>query len=300
MLPVTAVFIAIAALTLAGLLAISRPASPRERLALGIAAGVGVGWLIVPGAAAEQLFRAAAVIAVVTFALLTLWTNLSLVHRSLAAGVAGLAAVSTLLPAVGSSWGALSWALEHRAGVAARVVVSGLWGASESGGLGLAPAPEDLERWFTTTVRMLGTFFPALAALLVVAALAFGAHIYYRVARLPKGRLPEPFRHFRFSDHLGWAAVAALVAVLVPKLAAAKAAASNVLLVTAALYALRGAAVMAFVVDALGLGGVLFSITVAVILFLLLPVVAGSAIVLGVLDAGLDLRTRWSQRPRSD
>ena len=33
--------------------------------------------------------------------------------------------------------------------------------------------------------------------------------------------------------------------------------------------------------------------------FLLLPVVLGSAVLLGVIDAGLDLRRRWSKPPTS-
>ncbi len=84
-----------------------------------------------------------------------------------------------------------------------------------------------------------------------------------------------------------------LIAILVPKLVAAKAAAANLLLLGAVLYALRGAAVAVFALHALGGGGFFLRLFLMVILVLMLPFVLGGAILLGVLDGGLDLRRRW-------
>jgi uncharacterized protein YybS (DUF2232 family) len=95
---------------------------------------------------------------------------------------------------------------------------------------------------------------------------------------------------------LGWAAAIPLIVVLVPWLTAAKAAAANFLLVAAALYAFRGLAVGAFVLQLLGAGGVVVWLVTALVLFFLLPVLVGGAIVLGVVDSGLDLRRRMQPR----
>jgi uncharacterized protein YybS (DUF2232 family) len=79
----------------------------------------------------------------------------------------------------------------------------------------------------------------------------------------------------------------------------AKVAASNMLLLVGALYALRGLAVAAFVAGLAGTGPV--ATTLAVMAgFFMLPVALGGGILLGVLDAGMDLRSRMTARPARD
>jgi hypothetical protein len=86
---------------------------------------------------------------------------------------------------------------------------------------------------------------------------------------------------------------------MILRLAWAKAVATNLLVVTGALYALRGAAVAAFA--ATMSGSSFFTIAVvAAATILMLPVVLGGAILLGVLDAGVDLRRRLANPPAGD
>jgi len=72
------------------------------------------------------------------------------------------------------------------------------------------------------------------------------------------------------------------------------------LLVTGVLYAVRGAAVATFGLAAAGGTGFGTIALIALAVLFILPAMAAGAIVLGVVDAGLDLRRRWSATvPRS-
>ncbi len=214
-------------------------------------------------------------------------TRLSFTSRGLLAVASAAIGIGLLMALVGSSLGELSWWVEHRMSVTARLLMGSVWGAGGTGG-------EQFEALFASVVRLTATFFPALTGLEILAGLGIATGIYHRVALRPQGRPLERFRAFRFSEHLGWAMVIPLVVVVVPKLAAAKAAAANILLVTATLYVLRGAAVAASGLHLVGGGGLFLWVLVAVATLLMLPVVLAGAILLGVLDAGLDFRRRWS------
>lgn len=283
------------ALPVAALLAVSRPGGRAERVTLAVAAAVAAAWLLTPGDLADQTLRAAAVFAAAVFLVLTLRTGASVTHRALAALAGAVIGVVALSASLGSSWGALRWTVAQRTGLAARTMIGWLWsstaGPATPGDLRVVA---DLEAWLAATVQLMAEFFPAIAALELLAGLALAVAIYHRVARAPLGRPPGRFRDFRFSEHLGWAAVLPLLVLLVPKLAAAKAAAGNLLAVIAVVYALRGAAVAASGVAAAGLGGPALVIGTALLFVFLLPVVAAGSILLGVVDAGLDLRRRWA------
>jgi hypothetical protein len=263
----------------------------------GIAAGYSAWWLLGAGELPDQLLRAALVLSATTFVILTLRTRLTFTHRALAALAAAMAGCSVLLRMLGSSWAELSWWVSNRAGLAARDLTGALWSripldqASASGSSTMA----QFEASLGTMVQIAAEFFPAITALQLVAGLALATAIYQRVAARPHGVPLGRFRDLRFSEHLGWALAIPLVVVLLPKLAAFKAAAANMLVVAGVLYALRGAAVVAYGVLALGGSGFFLWAFWVVIFILLLPIVLGGAILLGVLDGGLDLRRRWSR-----
>jgi hypothetical protein len=124
--------------------------------------------------------------------------------------------------------------------------------------------------------------------------LAIATAIYHRAAKNPTGPPLRRFRLFRFSEHLGWVAVGSLLAILIPKLAAVKLTAANILLVVGALYALRGAAVAAFGIALAGGMNFFLWALFSVIFFMMLPVFVGGAILLGVIDTGVDFRRRWT------
>jgi hypothetical protein len=287
--------LALAALPLAVLLFGSSPRTRGETVTAGLAAGFSAWWLLGLGELPDQMVRAAAVIATALFVLATFRTQLPVIHRGLLAVAGAAAGAAALLMALGSSWGELHWWVARRAGHTARMLMAQIWYAAP--GSISDPAPEtlqQLEAWLGTVAQFLADFFPAVTLLQLLAGIALATAVYQRVARRPAGVPLRRLRDFRFNEHLGWAFAIPLVVVLIPKLAAFKAVAANVLVVSGALYALRGAAVAAFGLQLIGAGGIFLSALLAVIFLLVLPAALGGAIVVGVLDAGLDLRRRWT------
>ena len=97
-----------------------------------------------------------------------------------------------------------------------------------------------------------------------------------------------PLREFRFNDHLVWLFVGGLVLVLMGGEGLDRAG-SNAVVFMSGLYALRGAAVVAF----FGAGKSLLSVVFLVLALLFVwPVVAIGALVIGLGDTWLDLRAR--------
>jgi len=291
----------VAAIPLAGLLLASHPRTGRELLVMGVAGGGGIWWLLQAGELPDQFLRAAVVIAAAALVALTILTRATYSHRTVLAAAIALVATSALLLALGSSWEAVRWWVEYRAGLTARAFVgqaAALMPATPGGHGGpltlTGSQLADLEAWFDAFTRTLGEFAPALLALQLLAGFAVAGATYRRIAATPVGVLPGRFRDFRFSEHLGWAAVVPLVVVVLPWLAAAKLAAANLLAVAAVLYAVRGMAVAAFGLGVAGVGGFFLWAALIAIFILMLPFVVGGAILLGVLDAGLNLRRRWT------
>lgn len=290
--------VALVALPLAALLLASRPRSAAEYAAIGLAGGPAIWWLLTPGDLPDQLVRASALFVTLAFTITTLQTRVSVTHRALHAVTLAGGAVVGLMMVLQTSWGEVRWWIAHRTGFAARWLMGALWSGSAAtqDAAGTVHPLAQLQNWFAEVVPIVADFYPALLAVELMVGLALATAIYRRVAARPRGALPGPWRQFRFSDQLGWAAAIPLVVLLVPKLAAAKLAAANLLVVAAALYAARGFAVAAFGLHAAGAGGVFLWALMGIILIFLMPIVVAGAIVLGVLDAGLDFRRRWGTK----
>jgi hypothetical protein len=287
--------LASAAVPLAGLLWASRPRARREIVAAGVATGIGLWWLLEPGELPDQFLRAAVLLTTTAFVLLSARTHWTFMHRALGAVAFAVVAGSAMLPILGSSWSEIRWWVEYQQGVAYRQMIGLLAAMSGDGGFGASTANVDeFGARLASTARMMGQFAAGVIALQILAGLSFATAVYRRVVVQPLGPLPGRFRALRFSEHLGWAAVLSLVVVVLPKLAAIKLVAANVLLVAGVLYALRGAAVALFGLQLLGAGGVWFWTAAVLVGVLMLPVVVGSAILIGVIDAGVNLRRRWS------
>jgi uncharacterized protein YybS (DUF2232 family) len=178
-----------------------------------------------------------------------------------------------------------------------RALIGAVWAGDEAGIAIKMSNPEQIQGWLESMVRMAGELYGAIVALTVGVALYAAAAIFQRVGKQREGQPLGRLADFRFSEHLGWVSVLSLAAVLIPKLVALKMAATNILVVSAALYALRGVAVFVFFLEVFGSGGFLLSLLIAVIIFVMLPVVIGGTVVLGVLDTGLDFRRRLKVKP---
>lgn len=192
----------------------------------------------------------------------------------------------------------------------ALVLIDG-WGSVDSGmsrqiEAGLATTVEimssaiegDLETELADTLaaasRIQGVLFPALLALSSLAALGVAWWLHVRMAQLP-GPALRPLREFRFADPLIWVFISGLVLVVVAEWSVGWGRlGTNLLAFMGALYMLRGAAVLLVIWGSVSFAtGLLF----AVVVVLAGPVVALGAMLVGVGDSWLDLRTRVTAEP---
>lgn len=128
-------------------------------------------------------------------------------------------------------------------------------------------------------------------AMLAVSSLAGLAVAWWVVRRLTVREVDAlaPLREFRFADGLVWALIAGLVLLLLPFDGLADRAGTNLLAFMAALYVLRGAAVLLVVSGAPGFGGWILILLVGLLLY---PLVMAGMLAVGLSDTWLDLRTR--------
>jgi hypothetical protein len=282
-------------LPLAGIALVGRPRTQAEWLVALLAGGLSLVWLLEVGDPPDQVVRAAAVLGTAAFLVAGHALATRQLPRALVSVCAATVAVTGWTALVGPSWREIRWWVEYRLGFALQAGASFLWtiGTTSSG---TDPEIEELagqlEQMNATVVPVLADLFPAALAL----AMMVGFMLAMAIARRVSPRLHPPataFREFRFTEHLGWAAVLSLAIVLLPRLGAAKLVALNVLVVTGSLYALRGAAVLWYGLTLGGTPGVLTGALAVLSIVFLLPVVVSAAIVTGILDAGFDLRRRW-------
>lgn len=283
--------VALVALPLFALLALAADRSVRTVAAATVAGLLAGWWLLVPGELPDQVVRAAAVLTAATFGLASRQRGLSFTHRGLLAVAAAAVGIAATFVAFGWSWDRLHWWVMFRTGAAMRVVLSA--GASVPAGSDTVDLDRpDFDAVLDDIVRTSADLFPAALALQLLLSLAIAAFLAPRLAGHPVGRPLSPLADFRFSEHLGWLLACAIVALLVPELGPARPVAVNVLMVMAALYALRGIAVVLTGLRAVRAGPILYGIA-AMAVFFVLP----GTVLLGVLDAGLNLRRR--RPPRS-
>lgn len=284
-------------LPLTGLLVTYRPQSRRELVVAALAGGISLGWLLQPGATHEQVMRAGLVLVTAAFVLLARLTSLSLIHRALLS--VGLAAgtVAVMLGASGISWAQVAWWVRTSNSYVARFNLAQIRMLTGPDGPGAAML-DRLDQVMSSGLEFGVSYFPGLLTLQILAGLVLATAVH-RYLRPDLGGPPGRFRDFRFSDHLGWGLVIPLLIVVVPRLAAAKLAAANALVVMGTLYALRGFAVAAFGAGLAGHPAVTLAVMI-VATILMLPVVLAASLLLGILDTGLDLRRRWTTPPASE
>ena len=158
-----------------------------------------------------------------------------------------------------------------------------------------SPARETVNASLLAGIRMVSGFLPGLVLLQSLAALALAWALYHRLAREPRSEPLGRLAGFRFNDHLIWGVALSLVVVLLPRLAGARALGGNLLLFFGGLYLVRGVAVLAAVAVATGFTGALAYVIVLLFSVFLMPVVALTALALGLTDTLVDWRLRLAR-----
>lgn len=281
--------VALVALPVVALLAAAGVRSPRS-VVLGVTAGaLALWWLLQAGDLPDQVMRAALVFTSVTFAAASRRPDLSFTHRALLAIAVAAVGVAASFLLFGWSWERLHWWVGFRTGAALRLVLSYAMVPSDSGSVDLDRP--DFDQVLNDLVRTSSDLFPAALALQLLVCLALAVVVVTRLGRVRIGRPFGPLAEFRFSEHLGWLLAVAIVLLLVPGLGRARPLAVNLLVLMAALYAVRGMAVVLSGLKAVRAGPILYGVATMAVFFVL-----PGTVLLGVLDAGLNLRRRRSPR----
>jgi predicted membrane protein DUF2232 len=274
-------------LPFAALVFATGPRGARERWAAALVAALSIALLVLPAhgllAAAT---RAHVVLVTATFVLLTLyWPGRFLPQALRATAIGGVATAGLAWVTWGVGfWGALQWEATREASHWTRLVLAG--------------RPETFPA-FEAAVRFASETVPATLVLQTLAGLALAWQWHARVATRPLGEPLGAFRELRFSDHWVWGVVAALAIWTVPWLAALKTAALNLAVVAAALYLLRGAAIVVAFAQVTGIstGALLLSGALAAVLAVPMLFLVPGLWTLGVSDTWLEFRRRFTARP---
>lgn len=218
------------------------------------------------------------------FVALTLaWPAARLSNRALGSvlGAAGVAVgLFALRPGM---WSVVDWRIRDRlmGGVAQALAIL----AEVQGEEGL---PEGLADSVYQTAEIQAQLFPASLALGTMAGLAVAWWLFSRLAEGRRGALGS-VREFRFDDQWVWLFLVGVAAVVVGTSGTWERAGSNAVVFMGGLYVLRGAAVLLFLSGGVSVLGAIF---LAVAMLLVAPLVLGAALVVGLGDTWLDVRTR--------
>lgn len=229
--------------------------------------------------------RGWALLAGAWFAALTVRHPSSTFSSRALGAVAGAAGVAALLLGLRSgAWRALEWAVEDRLGRGMATAMEALR-LLGGGGDALPPA---LATAVQETVQTQAQVFPALLGISSLAGMGVAWWVYVRLST-GSDQGVGPLRDFRFNDHLVWVFIGGLLLLLTPWEEVLARVGANAVVFMGALYALRGAAVILFLSGGLSLFGY---VMLAFGLVLLPPLVLTGAMVVGIGDTWLDVRSR--------
>lgn len=211
------------------------------------------------------------------------WPSAGFLRRGLTAVFAAVASASVLVVTNSGALGRIDELIEQRMGAAVQQVIA----ASESSSG--APALGRLADTVSRAVELQAMLFPALLALSSLAALALAWWLFQRLGANQAAPL-RPLREFRFHDGLVWLLVAGIMLLVLPLDGLASRAGSNLLAFMAALYALRGLAVLLVISG--GLPGPAWIVLGGLVAVLLYPLVMATTFFVGLTDTWVDIRTR--------
>jgi hypothetical protein len=206
------------------------------------------------------------------------------------------------------------WTFTGRALAAVALTAAALYGWARTAGIELAELDRVVERDLAASIDLffkgssateiegakgvatqVARQFSGVLAFQSLVGLALAWGWYHRVSSRPIGPVPGPFRSFRFNDHLVWGAIFTLALAVFPVGATFTRAAQNGLVLWGGLYATRGLAVAVAGMASWPLAGKLLIVAFALPAF---PVAIGTAITIGLADTWLDFRGRFGAPER--
>jgi len=203
--------------------------------------------------------------------------------RSLAAVGASVVTAGLLFIVNRAGWYALDTTVASQLRNGAAEIVA-FWNAK----LTDKPWLEELSSAVNRFADFQASAFPALLGVATLCGLGVAWWLWRRLA-LQDVRPLRALREFRFTDELIWLVVAGAVLVVLPLHGAATRAGTNLLMFMAALYAVRGFAVILALFGSPSLLGGLFG---ALLFMMLYPIVMATTLMVGLTDTWLDLRSR--------
>lgn len=257
-----------------------------RRFGVTLLAGLGM-LLVFGGAVRDELWyleRGWAILLAGWFVAITLYRPSSqFFGRALGATLGTFVVSASIIGSRFEGWARLDWTVRQS-------LLDGVDAALEGMRvmLGENGPSEALMEAVVTTAEQQGQLFPALLGLSSIAALGAAWWLYVRLS-WGNDRGVGPLREFRFNDHLVWVFISGLAVVLLGLGESWARAGTNTLVFMGALYALRGAAVVAFLSGGLSFASGLF---LAVAMMFVSPLVIGGALIIGLGDTWLDVRAR--------
>lgn len=219
-----------------------------------------------------------------------LWPRRTFIARGLASVAATSATAALIIVSSRAGPGFVDGLVSERMRLAASESIMALTAM-----LGFERVSAQMQDAFFAAADLQVLVFPALLALGSLAGLAVAWFAYRRLGigdAKPLGRL----REFRFPDDLVWVLIAGILLLVLPLGAVAERAGTNLLAFMAALYALRGLAVLLVIA---GVPGPLGMVLGGVLVLLLYPLIMAMTVLIGVTDTWLDIRARRAAVPPS-
>lgn len=251
-------------------------------------------WFVFSGSRAEPLWYVergwALLLAGWFIAFGALWPRRSFIVRGLASVAATTASAGIVIAASRTGASFVDGMVTERMRLAASESITALTAM-----FGFERVSAQMQEAFFAAADLQVMVFPALLALGSLAGLAVAWFGYRRLGTgdtAPLGRL----REFRFPDDLVWVLIAGMLLLVLPLGAAAERAGTNLLAFMAALYALRGLAVLVVIA---GVPGPLGLVVGGVLVLFLYPLIMAMTVLVGVTDTWLDIRARRAAVPPS-
>lgn len=277
---------------LAILLLLSRPRTGREWFWIGLSIVAAIVTLRLPVTLTGRTIRAAGAFFTGAFVIVTLFGVRSLFNRTLLATSAAAAVTVGWFAAFGLRWTALKSSFVSDYWTAWHAVSPALPERPPLAGEGTVNGVSATAIQMAGALRDASDLLPAVLAIMAMGGGYLAWSWYWRLASLPIGARPKPFRELRFSDHLVWLLILSAGGVmLLPRTGTPGLIAGNLLLFMLTLYVVRG---LAIVQTSLRPAPTPFVVLLSVTAIVLLPLAVVPCALIGTADTWFDFRRRMA------